>query len=272
MISFFGDVLPHREEMKQFDSVSRAFRTPSRQALANADLIATMTEHCRGLASHVGISPGEVALVRVAGRMTPFNPDVEGAAVRARYADRDGPLLLFVGQIRPRKGPGILIEALAAIRRRHPDARALFVGPDHGYVDELRETAVGLQVDDAVDFVGAVEDEELPAYYAAADVFVFPTLTAIECLGLTFVQAMFSGTPVVATRIAGAPEIIRDGHDGFLVEPGDSAALAERLTHVLELPPGERAAVAARGRERAATLLNEQSVLEDLLGAYERLL
>ena len=56
-----------------------------------------------------------------------------------------------------------------------------------------------------------MDDDVLPAYYAAADVFLFPTLTTIECLGLTFVQAMFSGTLVIATRIAGAPEVIRDG-------------------------------------------------------------
>ena len=187
-----------------------------------------MTRHCRDLVIHVGISPNDVLLVRVIGDMAPFHPEVDGREIRARHLDGDGPMLVFVGQIRPRKGPQILIEALPAILERHPKARAVFVGPDHDFVPELRRSAESLAVADAVDFVGAVSDEDLPAYYAAADVFVFPTMTTIECLGLTFVQAMFVGTPVIATRIAGAPEVIRDGDDGFLVEPGDAHALAQR--------------------------------------------
>jgi glycosyltransferase involved in cell wall biosynthesis len=112
----------------------------------------------------------------------------------------------------------------------------------------------------------------LPQYYAAADLFVFPTLTTIECLGLTFVQAMFAGIPVVATRIAGAPEVIRDGEDGFLVDPGDPDALADRVGHVLDLSPESRAALGARGRARATELFDEDAVLGDLFRAYDRLL
>jgi glycosyltransferase involved in cell wall biosynthesis len=272
MLSFFGDVLPHREELEQFDSVSRAFVTPSRRALQSADLIASMTDHCRELVRHAGLSPDDVELVRVAGTMESFHPGVDGSAIRGRYADHDGPLLLFVGQLRPRKGPRVLIEALPTIRERQPHARAILVGPDHDHVAELRELAESLHLVNPVDFVGTVSDEELPSYYAAADVFVFPTVTTIECLGLTFVQAMFAGTPVVATRIAGAPEVIQDGEHGFLVEPGNAEALAERVLHVLELPPNAREAVRRQARERAAELYNESAILQDLFKAYDRLL
>ncbi len=138
--------------------------------------------------------------------------------------------------------------------------------------DELRAIAEQLGVADAVDVVGVVDDDALPRYYAAADLFVFPTLTTIECLGLTFVQAMFSGIPVIATRIAGAPEVIRDGEDGYLVEPGDPDALAARATEVLDLSPEERSALGARGRERVAELFDQEEVLGDLFRAYDRLL
>jgi glycosyltransferase involved in cell wall biosynthesis len=174
--------------------------------------------------------------------------------------------------VRPRKGPQILVEALPQIRERHPGTRVAVVGPDHGYADELRSIATQLGVADAVDVVGVVDDEELPRYYAAADLFVFPTLTTIECLGLTFVQAMFSGTPVIATRIAGAPEVIRDGEDGFLVDPGDPAELAQSAVDVLGLSSEARAARGRRGRERAMELFDEEAVLGDLFRAYDRLL
>ena len=272
MISLFGDVLPHLDELKQFDSVSRPFLSTSRKTLREADLVASMTEHCRRLVRHVGVLPDEVALVRVMGDMKPFHPAVDATALRERHAPEGGPLILFVGHVRARKGPQILVESLPKIRERVPGARVVIVGPDHGYSDELRAIARELGVVDAVDFAGMVDDDVLPGYYAAADLFVFPTLTTIECLGLTFVQAMFSGIPVIATRIAGAPEVIRDGHDGFLVEPGDPDELAEVAVAVLELTGEERAAIGLRGRERALELFDQDEVLGDLFRAYERLL
>ena len=272
MISLFGDVLPHLDELTQFDSVSRPFVRTSRTVLRRADLVASMTEHCRRLVRHVDLLPDDVALVRVLGDMQPFHPGVDGAALRRRHAPDGGPLILFVGHVRPRKGPRVLLDALPKIRDRHPGARAVIVGPDYGYADELRTSAATLGVAEAVDIVGVVEDEALPKYYAAADLFVFPTLTTIECLGLTFVQAMFAGVPVIATRIAGAPEVIRDGQDGFLVEPGDADALSDRAAELFDLPPDERAALGARGRERVMELFDQDAVLEDLFQAYDRLL
>ena len=272
MVSLFGDVLPHLDELTPFDSVSRPFLSTSRTVLRRADLVASMTEHCRRLVRHVDVLPDEVALVRVMGDMRSFHPGVDGSDVRLRHGPDGGPLLLFVGHVRPRKGPQILVEALPSIRADHPTARVVLVGPDHGYADELREIAAALAVADAVDIVGVVGDDVLPEYYAAADLFVFPTLTTIECLGLTFVQAMFAGTPVIATRIAGAPEVIRDGENGYLVEPGDPAALAARANEVLALTPEERSALSASARARVEELFDQDAVLGDLFRAYDRLL
>jgi glycosyltransferase involved in cell wall biosynthesis len=270
MFSFFGDVLPHTSELEHLDSKSKPFVGVSRAVLEQVDLAASMTNHCRELVRHVGLSPEDVALVRVIGDMEPFEAAGGREDVRARHGD--GPLLLFVGQLRARKGPHLLVEALPEIRRGNPDARAVFVGPDYGLQSELLMRAKRFGVDDAVDLVGAVDDADLPSYYAAADVFVFPTTTTIECLGLSFVQAMFAGVPVVATKIAGAPEVIRDGIDGKLVEPGDASQLASGVGHVLSLPEHARRALGQRGRERARELFEKQAVLDDLLRAYESLL
>ena len=84
MISLFGDVLPHLDELNQFDSVSRPFHSTSRAVLRRADLVASMTQHCRRLVRHVGLRDDEVALVRVLGDMRPFNPNVDGSPVRRR--------------------------------------------------------------------------------------------------------------------------------------------------------------------------------------------
>jgi len=266
MFSFFGDVLPHASELEQFDSTSRPFAPASRAVLEGVDLAASMTNHCRELVRSLGLPPEDVALVRVIGDMDPFNPDVEGALLGK------GPILLFVGHVRARKGPQVLAQALPAIRKQFSTAKAVFVGPDYGYADEVKSLAKRLGVEDAVEVVGAVSDDELPSYYAAADVFVFPTTTTIECLGLSFVQAMFAGVPVVATRIAGAPEVIRDGIDGLLVEPGDARALAAAINELLSLSAEGRRALGRRGRERASELFEKQAVLDDLLRSYDGLL
>lgn len=270
MFSFFGDVLPHAAELDHFEAAGRSFAPASRTVLESVDLAASMTNHCRELVRSLGLPPEDVALVRVIGDMDPFDPRVGGEAVRGRYGA--GSLLLFVGQVRARKGPHLLVEALPAVRERFPDAKAVFVGPDYGYAEEVRSLAKRLGVEEAVDVVGTVGDDELPSYYAAADVFVFPTMTTIECLGLSFVQAMFAAVPVVATSIAGAPEVIREGLDGRLVEPGDPQALAQAIKELLGLPPEELQALGQRGRQRASELFEKQAVLNDLLRSYDGLL
>ena len=269
MFSFFGDVLPHASELEHLDAKSKPFVGVSRAVLEQVDVAASMTNHCRELVRHVGLTPDRVALIRVIGDMEPF--EAAGDREDARSLHGNGPILLFVGHLRARKGPQLLVEALPEILRRHPDARAVFVGPDYGLQDELLASAQRFGVGDAVDLVGTVDDADLPSYYAAADVFVFPTTTTIECLGLSFVQAMFAGVPVVASRIAGAPEVIRDGVDGTLVEPGDAAELAQAVNELLALSEAERRALGERGRERARELFEKQAVLDDLLDAYESL-
>jgi phosphatidylinositol alpha-1,6-mannosyltransferase len=231
-----------------------------------------MTQHCRDGVRYFGIDPRDLALVRLVVGMERFRPDAEHAGIRSRYAISGRPLLLFVGQVRPRKGPQVLVSALPTILQKHPSARLLIVGPDHGYSDELLRLAARLGVGHAIELVGAVSDELLPAFYAASTVFLFPSVTPIECLGLTFVQAMFAGKPVIATDSAGAPEVIRDGLDGYLVEPSDTLDTAEKVLRVLDLPDPARVAMGERARERVQTLFPEGEVLRDLQSLYERLL
>ena len=270
-ISTFGEVVPHRHELHPVDEISDPFRRVSRSALWAADAVASMSEHCRRQTVNANFDPRRVRLVRLVVGMDRFRPDAGGGRLRAERGFGDAPMLLFVGQVRARKGPQTLIDAMPEVLRAHPRAQLLIVGPDHGYSDSLESRARELGVDAAVELVGAVAEDDLPAYFAAADAFVFPTLTPIECLGLTFIQAMYSGTPVVATRIAGAPEVITDGDNGFLVPPDDPVAFAAAVSELLALPPERRSEIGQRGRRRAHELFDESAVLDDLLRLYRDL-
>jgi len=167
---------------------------------------------------------------------------IYGGADPQRYfpdsARRNG--VLFVGRFTPHKGLDRLIEALP------PGAELTCVGshghdprpPESGYGNLLRDLAVGRPVR----FAGTVPDHELPLLYRRAQVFALPTvertcygkqMAITELLGLSVLEAMASGTPVVCSRLGGLPEIVADGETGFLVEPGNLEQLRDRLATLL---------------------------------------
>jgi glycosyltransferase involved in cell wall biosynthesis len=171
---------------------------------------------------------------------------IYGGADPARYApdptvERHG--VLFVGRLTPHKGVDVLLQALpvgASLRvvgSGGHDPRP----PERDYPNLLRQMARAHEVE----FLGAVPDAELPLLYRSAQVLVLPsverdyygrTIRVSELLGLAVLEAMASGTPVVASRTGGVVEIVRDGETGFLVPPGDPAAVRDRLQLVLGDP------------------------------------
>jgi glycosyltransferase involved in cell wall biosynthesis len=166
--------------------------------------------------------------------------------VRESYAFGDGPTLLFVGTVMPRKGVVDLVRAAGILADRTVDAGdggtdgdapfdLIVAGEDEldgDYVDTVRETASDAGIADAVSFPGFVPAEDLPALYAATDLFVMPSLE--EGFGMTVVEAMAAGTPVVGTRVGAIPEIVDDGDHGFVVDPGDPSGLADAMDEALE--------------------------------------
>jgi glycosyltransferase involved in cell wall biosynthesis len=131
-----------------------------------------------------------------------------------------------------------------------------------------------------VEFVGAVPDEALPSLYANAAAVVLPSVqrtcygrhvAVSELLGLTVLEAMASGTPVIASRIGGVPEIVEDGVTGFLVAPGDVGQLSARIATLV----GDRALanrLGAAGRERIEQRFTWDACAERCIAEYERLL
>jgi len=169
-----------------------------------------------------------------------FRPD-EGA--------RDG--VLFLGRITPHKGIDRLLRAvpakvpltIAGTAGHDPDP------PENGYPQLLHDLAAGKNVR----FAGAIGDERLPELYRRAQVYVLPSVNVTcygkrveisELLGLSLLEAMASGTPVVASRIGGLPEVVRDGETGYLVEPGDESALRSAIEDLV----GDRRKAARMGK------------------------
>jgi glycosyltransferase involved in cell wall biosynthesis len=158
----------------------------------------------------------------------------------------DGSTILCVARQYPRKHIADLLRALRQVRRAVPSAHAVVVGdgPEHL---ALRALAAELDLADAVQFLGAVADDDAVArLYRQADIFCLPSVQ--EGFGIVFLEAMVSGLPVVATRATAIPEVVPDGRAGLLVPPGDVEALAGALTALLR-EPARRAAYGAYGQE-----------------------
>jgi phosphatidylinositol alpha-1,6-mannosyltransferase len=181
-----------------------------------------------------------------------FRPDVDGAAVRTRHGLAGRPVIVCVSRLVPRKGQDTLIHALPAVQRQIQDVALLLVG--HGsYREELETLASSLGVADAVVFAGGVPHAELPAHFAAGDVFAMPCRTRrggmdVEGLGIVYLEASASGLPVIVGDSGGAPDAVRDGRTGYVVPGRDVSAVADRLVTVLR-DHDLRARMGAAGRD-----------------------
>jgi phosphatidyl-myo-inositol dimannoside synthase len=186
--------------------------------------------------------------------VAPANPKQQDLARELRAAHRrgTGPLLLFIGRIVEEKGVADLVHAVRLLRETHPDVHALIVGEGQERA-EMERLAAQAGVAASITFTGWVEPTDIPAYLRAADIFVGPSRTApdgwVEAQGLTFLEAMAAGLPVVATRTGGIVDYVIDGETGMLVPERAPEQIAEAVTRVLGDPEHARGmSIAAKDR------------------------
>lgn len=167
-----------------------------------------------------------------------FRPDAAArTAVRSTLGLGNRPVVACISRLVARKGQDMLVRALPEILRMVPDAALLIVGdgPDRTAL-ERRVGAAGLS--EHVLFTGAVPWEQLPAHYAAADVFAMPCRTRgrgldVEGLGIVFLEASAAGLPVIAGSSGGAPETVQAERTGVVVNGRDVSAIAGAVTRLL---------------------------------------
>ncbi len=166
-----------------------------------------------------------------------FQPDPDaGNLVRAELGLAPGtPLVVSVGRLVYKKGLTYLIDAFARLRTLHPTARLVIAG--YGDLrEELERQAADLG--EAVIFTGQLAREQAARYVSAADVYVIPSIRDqagnIDGLPNTLLEGMSAARPIVASRVAGIPDVITDGEHGLLVPERDSAALAGAIGRLLD--------------------------------------
>lgn len=206
---------------------------------------------------------------------TEFGPVDRSRARRTLGLPEDGPIILQLGRIVPRKGVDNVIRGLARLRRGHGiAARLLIVGGESATPDpratpeigRLREVARSEGVADAVTFVGSRGRDALRDYYGAADVFV--TTPWYEPFGITPVEAAACGVPVVGAAVGGIKSTVVDGETGYLVPPRDPEALADRLAHLIR-DPGLLRRFGRQAARRAVEQFTWRKVTDAVAGVYE---
>ena len=167
-----------------------------------------------------------------------FQPDSQlREAMREEHGFGDAPVLLCLARLVPRKGQDVLIKAMPRVLRQVPGALLVIVGG--GPCEKnLRELAQEHGVAEHVRFVGRVPEEDLPAWYAMADVFAMPCRTRgwgldVEGLGIVFLEASAAGLPVIAGDSGGAPETVREGETGTVVSGRSVPEVADAAVRLL---------------------------------------
>jgi D-inositol-3-phosphate glycosyltransferase len=216
-----------------------------RRAIRESDAIVAASEiEASELMQPYGADPERICVLPCGVDSEMFRPLRQVDAREVLGRDQCERLVLFVGRIEQIKGIDVLLEAMGDLFRRRPDLRhevclvvvggALDPGddaPETEKLEELRRLVHDHRMEDNVDFIGSVDQERLALWYDAADVCAVPSLT--ESFGLVALEAMASGTPVVATRVGGLQTVVEHGESGLLVPAGDHQALARAIEEVL---------------------------------------
>ncbi len=249
------DDSPHRSEVE-------------RELMSEADLITASSTHEKSAMVRLYQAPEERIRVLSCGvDLSLFKPlDMEES--RKRLGLNGEKVILFVGRIEPIKGLDLLLQSVAAMEETH--IKALIVGGNmeqEAEVVRLKEMAQSLGIEESLEFVGLVDQRELPVYYNAADVCLVPSY--YESFGLVALEALACGTPVVASRVGGLSGVVHHGRTGYLV----SGRCPEPYADSVEMIFSNKALQKSMGkaaRERAEGMGWER-VAQDTLRLYREL-
>ncbi len=211
-------------------------RAAKRLVLRLADAITVNSEATRRAVLELAPCADKVVRIPMGAEDAAAPDPAEVARLRAALCATDGPLLAFAGRLVPEKGAADLLEAIAILAKSLPGVCAVVIG-DGPQRQALEDQARALGIDRRVRMTGWLSPAEVRMHLHAADVFVGPSRPApdgwVEAQGLTFIEAMLAGLPVVASEIGGITDAVRHESTGLLVAPGAPGAIAEAVVRLV---------------------------------------
>ncbi len=245
------------------------FRQVERSLARSSDALVAVSPEVRDDLVALGVARPEKFVVVRLGIPLDERLDDETADLDYRYEygiGRDSFVVGWVGRMTAVKDAGAVLHTVAALRARGVDAVACLVGdgPDH---ESLEQLAHDLEITRSCFFVGY--QAEVAGLYRLFDAFYLPSVN--EGTPVSAIEALAAATPVVANRVGGVPDVVRDGVDGFLVEPGDTEGAGERLA-ALAADPRLRRQLGESGRARVRERYSVARLVDDVDRLYRALL
>lgn len=219
--SLWGSIAARKEDIA---CVSHVHSLNTRTAFRFATKIIAVSGAVKSHLVSQGIDPEAIEVVYPAqmSHAAPTFPAEDISALGPR-------VVTCASHLRKEKGQHILLQAFAEAAKEFPDARLVLAG-EGAFANELQTLAKDLQIEDKTILTGFRSD--MPSVFAASRIAVLPTIGA-EGMPLVLREANAAGTPAIATDVGGVREIVRDGLNGYVVPPGDIAALQARLRELL---------------------------------------
>ena len=254
--SFFGE---------HADDVIHGFMAPN---LRTADRVIAVSPHIADQAAQLGVDRARIRVIRSGIDTERYHPRSRPEARSRLGIPTDAPLVLFVGNLEPRKQVQVLLQALVIVRASVPAVRLAIVGAGDELA-RLRAVAADLGVASSVCLTGRVSPATLRDWYAAADVFALPSSS--EAQGIVALEAMACGLPVVASAVGGLHGTIDDSDNGFLVPAGEPEPLAQRLLSLLS-SPALRESIGAAALRKVSREFSWQRTVQATVEVYRELL
>jgi len=210
-----------------------------------------------------------------------YNPrpfqEAEAFRLKEKYHIPDGPVLLSVGRVNPRKGHDITIKALKRIRYKFPQVRLIIIGKSmHGaepFEQLLKEMIANFKLEENVILLPPVTQEELRGFYSIADVFILASRqhrNEVEGFGIVLLEANAMRVPVVASDFGGIPDAVQRRKTGFLFETGNSDDLADKVLILLG-DPSRRHEMGAHGRVWATESFSWQKMAHQIMEIIQKI-
>jgi len=245
------------------------FRRVEQTLARTADVLVAVSPEVRDELVELGVAPREkFAVIRLGIPLEErlADPTADTDYRRLYGIPQESFVVGWVGRMTGVKDTGAVLEIVRAARARGVEAVLCMVGdgPDR---ERLEQLAHELGIARSCYFVGYQED--VAGYYRLFDALVLPSVN--EGTPVSAIEALASGTPVVANRVGGVPDVVRDGVDGFLVEPGDTESAAARLAE-LAADAGLRQTMGDAGRARVSARYSVPRLVDDVDRLYRALL
>ena len=264
------------------NEITRCLNNQTRQwqkplsALRKADAIIANSNYTASLVEKAGVPSMRIKIIHPGCDIDYFKSVQTTPQIRERLIPTPlaGPIILTVGNLVERKGHDTVLQVLPSLLADFPELIYIIVG-DGIYRPALESLVKELEIEKNVIFAGQAPTDFLPNYYEICDVFVMLSKENLESndvegFGMVFLEAGGCGKPVIGGKSGGIPDAIEDGVSGFLVDPSDSAAIAERLRLILTNQSFAKE-MGQRGRKRVAAHFTWSKVRDNIENTLDQI-